>query len=252
MKHFVTYSTLAMVLALAACSDTTEPTTPEVTETTEAAAETPIEPATAAADAFAYGDEVYVSDFWAGEYPNGLAVVDSGVVLQARTQMHVDAQQDVSCPLAQNANYHTWNFERAEADDVRFRSVVQKTQISMTADHTIEAHYDGAEVADKLNLSAGDALSYLSYIGEGFILVDYDGREYVLNEAELTGVAEFEQAGSPPQQWVYVKCADEAATHGWLLYTEALEHAGITESPIAGYGVVFDLDHEEMENARIP
>ncbi|MEO9969513.1 MAG: hypothetical protein ABJG15_06735 [Hyphomonadaceae bacterium] len=249
MNHYVTYTTIAMVLALAACSGSDEPSTVDVSE---ASAETPVEPAAAAADGLAYGDEIYVSDFWAGEYPNGLAVTQTSVVLQARAQMHVDSPQDVSCPLAQNANYHPWNFERAEADELRFRSVIQKTQISMTADHTVEADYDGAEAVVELNLSAGDTLTYLSYIGEGFILAEYDGREYVFNEEQLVNAAEFEEASVSPQQWVNVKCSDEAATRGWLLYTEALEHVGVTESPIAGYGVGFDLDHEEMANAQTP
>ena len=66
MKLFAIYPAIAAVLALSACSDTSQTntqTTPDV------AAEIKTEPVKTETTTLTYGDKFYVSDFWAGEYP---------------------------------------------------------------------------------------------------------------------------------------------------------------------------------------
>ena len=249
MKLFAIYPAIAAVLALSACSDTSQTntqTTPDV------AAEIKTEPVKTETTTLTYGDKFYVSDFWAGEYPSGFAVAEDGVVLQARAQMHIDAPQDVSCPLPHNANYHTWNVARVNADDIRFHSVIETSTITITADIKIETSREDVDELIELDLKTGDTLTYLTYVGEGFIIAAYDGHEYFLNEGDFIDAAEFEKVDSTPQQWVQVKCADDAGTRGWILYRDAEAEPGLVNALIAGYGETYDLDHEKMANAFSP
>jgi hypothetical protein len=249
MKHCTIYPALGVIFAIAACSDAVEgprATAPEQTGETTLVAPSP-EPAP-----LTYGDAYYLTDFWAGEYSNGFAVPGSDVVVQARSQMHIDAPKDVACPLPQNANFHPWNIDRAQADGLEFRSVIEKTAIAITADVSLDADVEDADTPVTLELKTGDTLTYLSYVGEGYFIAEYDDREYLLNEGELNNAADFAQASNPPQQWVLVKCTSSAPTRAWVLLSDALAKGGILGMQLAGYGEAYDLDDERMAEAFSP
>ena len=257
MKHGIIFAGLGMVLALSACSkaeDTAPDPAPEaatetVPEAPEPAAPTPAPPPP---DSLTYSDAYYITDFWTGEYPGGLAVTGADVVVEARTQMHIDAPRNVTCPLPQNANYHPWNQTRANADELVFKSVSEKTPITITSDISIEADLDGIDSVSKLDLKAGDVFLYLSYVGEGYFLAEFEGREYLLNEGTLVDSAEFAAPDSQPHEWVQVKCGDDAGTRGWILLSEALPADGLTGRQLAAYGEAYDLDDERMAEAFAP
>ncbi len=179
-------------------------------------------------------------------------MAEDGVVVQARAQMHIDAPKDVSCPLLRNANYHTWNFERVEDDDLRFHSVIETSLITITSDIKVETSREDVDEPIELDLKIGETLTYLSYVGEGFRLVAYDGHEYFFNEGDFVDAAEFEKVDSTPEQWVQVKCADDAGTRGWILYRDTEAVPGLVIATMAGYGEAYDLDHEKMANAFTP
>ncbi len=248
MRHPFIQFTAISLLALAACSESIE-TPLDLRQESEPAAETTdiITPAATQQD-----DSVYVSNFWAGEYPDGFAVAADDVTVNARSEMHEDVPQNVTCPLLKNANYHPWNFLRSQTDALEFKSIIQKTTITMTADLNIEASGETEEAAGPLTLKAGDTLTYLSYIGEGFFIAEYGDKEYSFQEAEFSDAATFEKSTVPDQQWVNVKCADEAGTRAWILRKDVIDQEGITGTQIAAYGETFDLDDTRMANAFSP
>ena len=249
MKQFAIYPALGAILAVSACTDkrkTTNQSEPDV------AAEVETQPIETTTETLTYGDKYYVADFWAGEYPTGFAVAEDGVVVQARAQMHIDAPQDVSCPLPRNANYHAWNFERVEADGLRFHSVIETSLITITSDIKVETSREDVDELIELDLKTGETLTYLTYVGEGFRLVAYDGHEYFFNEGDFVDAAEFEKVDSTPEQWVQVKCADDAGTRGWILYRDVDKEPGFVNDVIVGYGEAYDLDDVRMQNAFLP
>jgi len=165
--------------------------------------------------------------------------------------MHIDAPREVSCSLPQNANYHPWNDARAEADQLDFQSVIKKTLITITSDVALDVNVDNIDEPVQLELKAGDTLTYLSYIGEGFMIAEHDGQEVGLDQGDLINAANFEEADTP-QEWVQVRCGDTAGTRAWILRSETLEQPGITGTQLAAYGEAYDLDDERMENAFAP
>ena len=249
MKYYAIYPALGAILAVSACTDkskTTNQSEPDV------AAEVETQPIETTTETLTYGDKYYVADFWAGEYPTGFAVAEDGVVVQARAQMHIDAPKDVSCPLSRNANYHTWNAARVETDELKFHSVIETSLITITSDIKVEVSRQDVDELIELDLNVGDTLTYLSYVGEGFIIAAYEGHQYFFNEGDFIDAAEFERVNSTPEQWVQVKCADDAGTRGWILHRDTEAEPGLVIATMAGYGEAYDLDHEKMVNAFTP
>ena len=194
----------------------------------------------------AYPDTWHVSYGWPGEYPAGFVVLEQGVTVNGRARPNPDAPANVACTLPQYANYQIWNRQRVERDHLEFIVASKIEPVVMKVDANIET--PGDEGMRVLNLKAGDVLSYLRYLGEGFAIFSFDGQEYTINEAELRDISSMTGASLEEDQWVEVACI--GGTRAWILYDDAIAHDEIVPSPIVGFGEASDIYPDEVDRVR--
>ena len=193
-----------------------------------------------------YPDTWYVSYGWPGEYPSGFVVLEQGVTLNGRARPNPDAPANVACTLPQYANYQIWNRQRVERDSLEFIVASKIEPVTMLVDANIET--PGDEGMQVLNPKAGDVLSYLRYLGEGFAIFGVNGQEYTINEAELRDISSMSAVSLEEDQWVEVACI--GGTRAWLLYDDAIAHDDIVPSPIVGFGEASDIYPDEVDKVR--
>ena len=193
-----------------------------------------------------YPDTWYVSYGWPGEYPAGFVVLEQGVTVNGRARPNPDAPANVACTLPQYANYQIWNRERVERDSLEFIVASKIEPVTMLVDAKIET--PGDEGMQVLDLKAGDVLSYLRYLGEGFAIFGVNGQEYTINEAELRDISSMSAVSLEEDQWVEVACI--GGTRAWLLYDDAIAHDEIVPSPIVGFGEASDIYPDEVDKVR--
>lgn len=204
--------------------------TPETTEQ-ETAPAAPVE-------TIGYPEGWEMQNYWSGEYPNAFAVTQEGVTVLGHETITYQEHPPIYCGLPAKATYSPWNFARAESDDLHFVAMTYPTTFTIQEDTTIEVFQD--EGASELSLSAGDVLTYKSYLAEGFFIAEKDGVLYELNEAALPESTDFEQ-GPEDQEWVRVTCDDAAKTRAWILYEQALQAPGVEPYEYTGFGEASDL-----------
>jgi hypothetical protein len=194
----------------------------------------------------AYPDTWHVSYGWPGEYPAGFVVLDQGVTVNGRDRPNPDAPANVACTLPQYANYQIWNRARVDRDHLEFIVATRIEPVTMSVDATVETPGDnGMQI---LELKAGDTLSYLRYLGEGFAIFGFNGQEYTINEAELRDISDMQAGGLDEDQWVEVACI--GGTRAWVLYDDAIALDSIVPSPIVGFGEASDIYPDEVEKVR--
>ncbi|MCA8902952.1 MAG: hypothetical protein KDA53_17065 [Hyphomonas sp.] len=193
-----------------------------------------------------YPEGWHVSYGWPGEYPAGFVVLDPGVSVDGRARPNKGEPATVSCALPQFANYQIWNRARVEGDELDFIVATKVQTITLSVDANIEYPTDNG--MQMLELKAGDTLSYLRYLGEGFAIFGFDGGEYDFNEAELRDISDLASATITEDQWVDVPCKE--GHRAWLLYDEVIAEDSIVPSPIVGYGDAYDIDPDEVEQVR--
>jgi len=193
-----------------------------------------------------YPDNWYISYGWPGEYPAGFVVLEQGVKVNGRARPNPDAPATVSCTLPQYANYQIWNRTRVDRDHLEFIVATQIEPVTMLVDADVET--PGETGMQTLNLKAGDVISYLRYLGEGFAIFDVDGQEYTINEAELRDISSLDTMGLEEDQWVEAACI--GGTRAWLLYDDAIANDEIVPSPIVGFGEATDIFPDEVDKVR--
>ena len=193
-----------------------------------------------------YPEGWYVSYGWPGEYPAGFVVLDQGVTVNGRAKPNPEAPAAISCTLPQYANYQIWNTARTDRDHLEYIVATKTQPVTMAVDASIETPGDtGMQV---LELKAGDVLTYLRYLGEGFAIFGRNGEEYTINESELRDISDIQAGGLDEDQWVEVACI--GGTRAWLLYDEVLAEDSIVPSPIVGFGEASDIYPDEVERVR--
>ncbi|KCZ91057.1 hypothetical protein [Hyphomonas jannaschiana] len=193
-----------------------------------------------------YPDTWYVSYGWPGEYPAGFVVLEQGVTVNGRARPNPDAPANVACTLPQYANYQIWNRKRVEHDHLEFIVASKIEPVVMQVDANIET--PGDEGMQVLELKAGDVLSYLRYLGEGFAIFRVNGQEYTINEAELRDISSMSAVSLEEDQWVEVACI--GGKRAWLLYDDAIAQDDIVPSPIVGFGEASDIYPDEVDKVR--
>lgn len=193
-----------------------------------------------------YGPEWYVSGGWPGEYPPGFAIVEDNVSVSGRAVPRLDAPRDVACPLPRLANYQIWNNARNESDELDYFVATKTFPVTLTQDASIE--FAGDNGIGTLDLKAGDQLTYLRYLGEGFTILSYDGVAHDINEAELRDISDIGSGEIEEHLWISVACT--GGNRAWLKYDETIKTPGILPSPILGFGEAYDLSEDQIEVAR--
>lgn len=193
-----------------------------------------------------YDDSWFLSPGWPGEYPPGFAVLDAEVKVPARARPNPTDPQDITCHLPQYANYQLWNNLRNDSDDLDYFVATKKLPVTVLEDTEVE--FVGDAGIEKLALKAGDQLTYLRYIGEGFTVMSFNGREFDINEGELREITDIGAIENEEDLWVRVTCL--GGKQAWLLFDEVVQEKGVYPSPITGYGEAHDILPEEVENVR--
>ena len=188
----------------------------------------------------------FLSPGWPGEYPPGFAVLDADVKVPARARPNPTDPQDISCILPQYANYQLWNNKRTADDDLEYFVATKKVPVTVLEDTEIE--FVGDAGIEKLALKKGDELIYLRYIGEGFTVLSFNGKEFDINEGELSNVTNIADTSLEEDLWLRVSCL--AGKQAWLMFDEVIEEPGIYPSPITGYGDAADIDPDDVESVR--
>lgn len=246
---------LAAALVLAACGqnetgtgEVPEGTMPVRTPAAAGASETvPVtRPAIDYAALSGYGDDWFLSAGWPGEYPPGFAVLDADVRVPARARPNPGDPQDVTCLLPQYANYQLWNNARNEADDLEYFVATRKFPVTILEDTEIE--FVGDNGLEKLPLQAGDQLTYLRYLGEGFTVMKFNDREFDINESELREISDIGAIDNEEDLWVRVSCL--GGKQGWLMFDEVVDEPGVYPSPVFGYGEAHDIEPSEVDEVR--
>ncbi len=190
-----------------------------------------------------YSPEWSLNEYWTGEYPSGFLVYQEGVVAAGREQPVKALPLDLECPLEASANYQVWNRQRIEADDVVFFSANKTFPVTLSQDATVEYATDDGIMA--LDLKAGEQLTYLSYMSEGFAKFSYNGQQVELNESELRDISDIGEHEVVEDQWARVTCTNGQRV--WLLYSEVIETEGVGRSPMIAYGEAHDISPEEAD-----
>ena len=193
-----------------------------------------------------YDDSWFLSPGWPGEYPPGFAVLDAEVRVPARARPNPTDPQDITCNLPQYANYQLWNNVRNDADDLDYFVATKKLPVTVLEDTEVE--YVGEAGIETLALKAGEQLTYLRYIGEGFTVMSFNGREFEINEGELREITDIGALENEEDLWVRVNCL--GGKQAWLLFDEVVQEEGVYPSPITGYGEAHDILPEEVETVR--
>lgn len=188
----------------------------------------------------------FLSAGWPGEYPPGFAVLDADVKVPARARPNPTDPQDITCILPQYANYQLWNNARNEADSLEYFVATKKVPVTVLEDTVVE--FVGANGIESLELKQGDQLTYLRYIGEGFTVMQFNGREFDINEGELSNVTDIANTALDEDLWVRVTCL--GGKQAWLMFDEVIEEPGVYPSPITGYGDAADIAPGDVDSVR--
>jgi hypothetical protein len=235
----------ASVLVLAACgSETTSDTPPASGDQTPAAPavelQTP-EPA--------YDESWHKTSFWAGEYPNGIAIIDKQIVLKAHLQAHPDAPATLECPVDYLGNYHPWNQTRIAANNLEFMTMTKITKIPVVADFSIvDGSLDSANPV-VYSFKTGDSIDYLGYLAEGYGLFRLDGKDVDLHLGEFADGTNWPEDEGQVDEWLAMSCAGQT---GYIYAKDIAGLNGVKFGPdgIMGYGEAADLSEEQATNLR--
>jgi hypothetical protein len=147
-----------------------------------------------------------------------------------------------TCALPKNAVITPWNQARPEIEYVTF---VYQATITIKEDVSLEV-FPRETQADlevtqpvPLALNAGDTMIYKTYLGEGYFIAVYDGREYELAEGELPESTVYEQSPGD-EEWFGMACGT-GGEQLWMNYDEALATSGVEIYHHSQYGEAFDL-----------
>ncbi len=245
---------LAAAMLVTACGQNETGTAPapdnglETPETVamEAVSETPVRPAIDYAALSGYGSDWFLSAGWPGEYPPGFAVLDAEVRVPGRARPNPTDPQDVTCLLPQYANYQLWNNARTRSDNLEYFVATKKFPVTVLEDTEVEFVSDRG--IETLALKAGDQLTYLRYLGEGFTVMRFNDREFDINESELREISDIGAIENEEHLWVRVTCL--GGRQAWLMFDEVVAEPGVYPSPITGYGDAHDIEPDEVETVR--
>lgn len=212
----------------------------------EAVEAAPVRPSIDYAALSGYGADWHLSAGWPGEYPPGFAVLDPEVKVPARARPNPTDPQDVTCLLPQYANYQLWNNARSRSDSLEYFVATKKFPVTVLEDTAVEFVSDRG--IESLELKAGDQLTYLRYLGEGFTVMRFNDREFDINESELREISDIGAIENEEHLWVRVTCL--GGRQAWLMFDEVVMETGIYPSPISGYGDAQDIYPDEVETVR--
>jgi len=120
-----------------------------------------------------------INDFWGGEYPAGLMILEPGVVLKARSAIDPNLPKSINCPLEHKGFYHPWNAALVEKHSLKFKSATEIQNYRVMEPVSVEISIEtskGEFEERRAEFAIGDTVRYLGYTGEGYGLIEVDGQ----------------------------------------------------------------------------
>ena len=186
------------------------------------------------------------SDFWAGEYPNGLVILEQGVILQARVKMDPAIQPSVKCPVDYRGVYHPWNKIRVESESLKFITMTKVLSLNVTEhfDYSYKTEFDGD--LKSISYHLGDSIEYLGYLSEGFGQIDIGGQPIEIPISTLHEMTDLYPQDPLSHSWIELDCK---GTTGFILISdlEGRKDVVIGNDGIDEYGVAFDLTEDQSK-----
>jgi hypothetical protein len=245
LKGAANISALTVFLALAACAPQAK------------APEAPARPAPAeapAAKTAGYDSNWSVTQGWPGEYPAGFTILADGVVVKGRASMDMTAPQTIDCPLHKLAHYQLWNEARNKTDNPDYKVATLRKTITVTSDGVLEYPGDAPDFAMvSAPVKVGDTIVFTRYLGEGWSVYEFQGKEIELEDFTLTALTDMDKVfaeGNEIHEWLEVPCKDAAGTRAWLFLDEVLTHPDIGPAAITGFGEAADITEADIPNLR--
>jgi hypothetical protein len=197
---------------------------------------------TIASPAAKYDASWYKSDYWIGEYPDGLSIARN-LTVKIRETLDPDAPKSVSCALRRGATYHPWNEARVASDQLEFVTFnkIETYELKENFKDELERKSDGSSVT--VELHKGDRWFYLASVQEDISIVRVGGTIYVASGEYLlkksTRVNEpIKSKQSPVDEWMKLKCANGAV--GWIFVNEIIKAPGFSRYVTDTYGHAYD------------
>lgn len=196
----------------------------------------------------AYDNTWYQTEFWSGEYPNGISVIEEGVTLPARATKDTDLPVTIQCAVPFRANYHPWNSAR------KAKFFTAAKIIPMTANVEVKLGSEGEEQA---TVAPGELVEYLIYGAEGTFLVRYKGKEYWSDQDLLEKMTyDVQKMEVPQDEWLNITCT--GGENAWIFMRDLTTsdqdgnptYPKGTDSWFRGfrdYGSVTDLTDEDLK-----
>ena len=198
-----------------------------------------------------YDETWYEADFWPGEYPNGLIVLETDVTISVRTDINPNVSPSLECKMDYLGVYHPWNEERVKSHKLRFFS--QTKIIPLTVKSGFEYPYSseiGGELKSKRYI-VGDKISYLGYLSEGFGLIDIEGDAIEIPISILHESTDMNSRLDESHLWVETDC-DGRKAYVLVSDLEGRQDIRIGNEGISEYGLARDLSENEVNAIKLP
>jgi hypothetical protein len=154
---------IAMILATSAAgcflTDSVQLAGPAVSERPEDATEA----VRLSGPAMKYDASWYRTDYWAGEYPDGVTV-DDDVTIKIRSTPALDAPKTRSCALPKGATYSPWNKSRVASDQLKFVTFTRIETYELDENYTSSVSRQADGGATTIAFKKGDRWSLLAYL----------------------------------------------------------------------------------------
>jgi len=198
------------------------------------------------AETFArYDQSWYVVESWAGEYPNGFAIIKPRTKVPGRTVMDPQEPTLIQCELPYRANIHPWNDSRP----AKFYTATKIIPLLMKEDVEI---YDANR--DPIFVKTGETLEYIFSGAEGIIMVRYKGKRYIGHHTLFDKSIYDKSLKIDSDEWVKLTC--QGGQTAWILLSdlmlknqqdEFIDGVGRWGIGYVEYGKVVDIKEGDLE-----
>lgn len=191
-----------------------------------------------------YDESWHMTPFWSGEYPDGVSITEEGVVLAARRQAHPDVPVTLECPVDYLGNYHPWNLTRSAAENLEFMTMTKITKVPVISDFVVLVESPDRASKKEYTFKAGDSISYLGYLAEGYGLFKLKGQNVTLPLDEFANDTKWPDDVNMIDQWMTMSCAEKT---GYIYLKDLVGLTGVELGlhGISGYGEAADLSEAQ-------
>ncbi len=181
-----------------------------------------------------YSNNWFLQWGWPGEYPNGFSVIEKNITLSARSQANPNLKETLKCPVDYLGMYHPWNKERAS--QLSFFTATETYEITISETTEVEIIQDGKPKFK--TLFTGDIITFLSYLSEGWAIVNIDG---VITEISISDIKDWHTTQKDTHLWLGLPCQGQTA---WVRFQDIALDNGLADygHSLSSWGYAADIN----------